>query len=328
MNYDFVTIGGSTEDITFYTHEGVLIDNKKDILKQKLLAFEYGAKIRIDESYSSFGGGASNSAVNLSGLGFKTGVLVAIGLDNRGKSMLNNFRQNNVDLALVKKLKFSESGFSFILVGPNNEHIVFSNRASNKSLEIQPGDLKKLKKSKWAYITSLHGDWPGNLKKVFSVKNLKIAWNPGHEQIVAGYDKLKDFLERTFVLAFNKDEAIELVSTHPDYKNRKKAFFNNTANLLRALKKMGPQIVVITRGKNGANCYDGKNFYHQDAFEKKKIVDTTGVGDAFNSSFVAGLEIYDGNVQKALKLGAKNSASVISKQGAQNGLITKKDVPK
>ena len=57
MAYDMITIGGATEDITFYTAEGLLINNKKDLTKQKLLAFEYGAKIKIDKSFSGFGGG-------------------------------------------------------------------------------------------------------------------------------------------------------------------------------------------------------------------------------------------------------------------------------
>jgi len=37
--YDFVTVGGATEDITFYTKEGEIIYNKEDILKQKMIAF-------------------------------------------------------------------------------------------------------------------------------------------------------------------------------------------------------------------------------------------------------------------------------------------------
>ena len=53
MKNDFITIGGATEDITFYTTEGVVIDNSKDLLRQKLLAFEYGAKIKIDAAYST-----------------------------------------------------------------------------------------------------------------------------------------------------------------------------------------------------------------------------------------------------------------------------------
>jgi len=34
MKYDFVTVGGSTEDITLYTSDGLLIDNKDDVLMQ------------------------------------------------------------------------------------------------------------------------------------------------------------------------------------------------------------------------------------------------------------------------------------------------------
>ena len=45
MKYDFLSIGGMTEDLVFFTDEGILLDNKDDILRQKLLAFEYGAKI-------------------------------------------------------------------------------------------------------------------------------------------------------------------------------------------------------------------------------------------------------------------------------------------
>ena len=51
MKYDIITIGGATEDITFYTSEGVLINNKKDLTNQKLLAFEYGAKVKIDKFF-------------------------------------------------------------------------------------------------------------------------------------------------------------------------------------------------------------------------------------------------------------------------------------
>ncbi len=164
------------------------------------------------------------------------------------------------------------------------------------------------------------------LKNIFSGKKAKIAWNPGNIQIGAGVGKLSPFLKETEVLCLNKDEAIELVVSHKDYKKKDNKFLNNTRNLLKILKEMGPSIVVVTRGKDGADCYDGDKFYHQDSLAKKIKVDTTGVGDAFNSSFVAGLEIYKGDIKKALRLGAKNSASVITKQGAQNGLLTKKNI--
>jgi len=324
MKYDVITIGGATEDITFYTREGTLVDNKKDILRQRLLAFEYGAKIKIDKSYSTFGGGAANGAVNFAGLGFRVASLVAIGDDERGKRVLANFKKHKVDTRLVQKIKGIETGFSFILINP--EKIVFSSRAANSELRITNYDLRILKNTKWVFMTSLSGKWQEVLAKVFSVKDLKIAWNPGHVQLKAGAKNLRKFIAKTNIFFVNKDEAIELIISDPKYKNKKNGFLNNIKELLRILKSWGPKIVVITQGKDGADVYDGKKFYHQNILKEKRRVDTTGVGDAFNSSFLAGLELYKGDISKAMYLGIRNTASVIGEQGAQNGLLTIKDL--
>ena len=55
-------------------------------------------------------------------------------------------------------------------------------------------------------------------------------------------------------------------------------------------------------------------------------MDTTGLGDAFGSSLVAGLELYNHDIKKALYLATANAASVLSQQGAQNGLLTVQDL--
>lgn len=326
MKYDIITIGGATEDITFYTKEGVLMKNKKDILGQNFLAFKYGSKIKVDKSYSTFGGGAANAAINFSGLGFNTASLLAVGVDERGNRVINNLKKNKINTKLVQRIKNKETGFSFLLVGPENEHVVFSSRASNSDLNITSLELKELKKTEWIYMTSLSGKWEEILRKVFSIKRVKIAWNPGHIQFKAGVRKIGKFLKNTSVLFFNKDEAAEFVYSSPKYKNKNKKFFNDTKNLLIALKDMGSEIVVITNGKYGADAYNGIKFYHQDILKEKNRVDTTGVGDAFSSSFIAGLELYNGDIQKAMHLGVKTTASVISKQGAQNGLLKISDL--
>lgn len=326
MKYDFITIGGATEDITFYTDEGVLIKNKKNVLRQNLLAFEFGAKIKIDKAYSTFGGGASNTAVNFSRLGFKTASLISVGDGERGKKVLENLKNQNVDIAFSKIIKNRETGFSFLLVGPENEHIVFSNRAVNDELKISVFDLRKIKNTEWIYITSLSGEWEDVLKKIFSLKKAKIAWNPGNEQLVAGISVLKKYLKQTSVLCVNKDEAIELVVSDPKYKKKPTKFLNNSRNLQKIIKSWGPEIVVVTKGRQGVDVYDGECFYHQNIIKEKKVEDTTGVGDAFNSSFVAGLEAYQGDIKKAIRLGLRTTASVVAKQGAQNGLLSKKDL--
>jgi len=265
MKYDIITIGGATEDITFYTHEGVLIDNKKDILRQKLLAFEYGAKIKVDRAHSSFGGGAANTAVSFSRMGFKVASLVAVGRDERGKRIINNFKRQGVDTRLVQKVKNIETGFSFLLVGPNNEHIVFSNRAANIQLSITNYQLRIIKNTKWIYITSLSGKWEEVLKKIFSAKRAGVAWNPGHVQLAGGLKKIGRYLKKTIVLFLNKDEAIELVMSDPKFKNKGSKYLDKVKNLLIALESKGPKIIVVTNGKHGADAYDPKYFKRKKA---------------------------------------------------------------
>ncbi|MCK4554641.1 hypothetical protein KAU19_06830 [Candidatus Parcubacteria bacterium] len=321
MKYDVITIGGVTEDITFYTKEGILIENKEDILRQKLLAFEYGAKIKIDKSYSTFGGGAANAAVCLARLGLKIASLVAVGKDERGKRILQNLEKRKVDISLAQKLEDIESGFSFLLVGQSNEHVVFSNRAANTQLAITNYELQILKNTNWVYMTSLSGKWRDVLNGVFSVQGVKIAWNPGHIQLHLGVKAIGRYLNRVKVLIINKDEAIELVVSDKKHAKKDNKFLNNMRNLLKIIHGFGPEIIVVTNGRFGADAYDGNKFYHQEVIREKKRMDTTGVGDAFGSSFIAGLELYKGNIKKAMELGAKNTSSVISKQGAQNGLL-------
>ncbi|MCK5510863.1 carbohydrate kinase family protein [Candidatus Parcubacteria bacterium] len=325
--YDFITIGGATEDITFYTNEAIIIDNKNDILAQKLMAFEYGAKLKIDRSYSTFGGGASNAAVCLSKLGFKTAAIVALGGDNRGKDIILNFKKNKVNTNFVQQIKAHETGFTFFIVGNDKEHVGFSNRAANTKLSIGAKELKEMDKAKYIYLTSLSGKWREILKNVFKTK-AKIAWNPGHIQLHAGIKSINKFLKKTYILTVNKDEAIELVTSNPAHKKKDKKFLNEIPNLLKAIKNYGPEIVVITNGKYGAYAYDGEKVYCQKILKEKKRMDTTGVGDAFGSTFAAGMELFKGDIKKAMLAGVKNTASVIGWQGAQNGLLRRRGIMK
>ncbi|MFH1255094.1 MAG: PfkB family carbohydrate kinase [bacterium] len=326
MKYDVITIGGATEDITFYTSEGILIDNKKDLTRQKLLAFEYGAKIKIDKSFSGFGGGAANAAVSFARFGFKSACLCAVGGDSRGERILGNFKKRGVGTELARKVKNIETGFSFLLVGPANEHIVFSNRAANDQLTISGRELRILDNAKSVYLTSLSGRWQSELDKIFSLKNAKIAWNPGHRQIITGIKTLGKHLKNTACLILNKDEAMELVMSDKKYKAKSRDFLNKSKNLLLVLSSLGPEIVLITCGKNGAYAICEGKIYHQPIVKEKQRADTTGIGDCFGSSFIAGLELYNQDIGKSLLLASRNAASVISVPGAQNGLLSKKDI--
>jgi len=318
--YQFVTVGGATRDFMFYDPKAKFLFTPENVVRQKSLCFEYGAKIQVDETYITFGGGGANSAVNLASLGFKVATLTAVGDDDNGHQIINNFQKRGVDISLIQKEVGKLSGFSFILTaGKEKEHVIFLYRGANDYLKCSHELLSRFK-TRWFYVASLSGKkWQEVLDCVFSARGYK-AWNPGVVQLRAGYSKMRKYLERTKVLALNKDEAVELVvSMVKEKENNEK--INDIKYLLWTIKTMGPEIVLITSGREGAAVYDGKK-YHQEKLKNKnkEAVDTTGVGDCFDSTFVAGLEKYNGDIQKSLKAAMDNSSSLVTKVGAQNGL--------
>ncbi|MFH1192000.1 MAG: carbohydrate kinase family protein [bacterium] len=364
--FDVLTIGGAVQDITFYTSDGKLLDNPdKDPTCLKLLAFEYGAKIKIDEANFSFGGGAQNAAVCFSRLGFKTAALVIIGLDSTGEEIIRNLKINQVNTKFVQKNKKLGTGFSFVLTDrKTSEHVIFSYRGASSELNVSEFVLKKIF-PKWIYLTSLSGEWEKDVMMgVLKYKekfDLLLAWNPGVRQLSAGFKKIKAYLRKTDVLIMNKDEATELVIsggikgnedakvlikdlhsmiyqrnyTPPSASSRQKGGQAGQAltplkggtGINASINKGGVKksIAVVTEGKKGAYACDGKKTYYAPIIDVKRV-DTTGVGDAFGSSFTAGLELYNGDIQKSLELGILNTSSVVGKVGAENGLLYRKDV--
>lgn len=318
--FDFITIGGATEDFVFHTDEGLLVKNKKDILRQELLAFEQGAKIKVGKIISFFGGGSSNVAVNLSNLGFNTSAFVRLGKDERSKKIINNLKNNKVDISLVKIDNQEDSGTSIIL-SSHGDRLIFTYRGANDKLSLTKKDLLALKKSRFIYISSISLDIFKSFSDIFSLKK-PIYWNPGLQEISLGVESLSKYIKKTEILMLNKDEALELLKKSRKYKNYKNSYLNDILNLINIIKSYGPSKLVITDGANGAHFFDGENYYYQKAFGGKTPVDTTGVGDAFNSTFVALYILTDGDYKLSMRLAAKNAYSVISSYGAQNGLLS------
>lgn len=328
MKYDFLTIGGATQDISFFSDEGIVLDNRQDLLRQRLLAFEHGAKIKIDKLNSLFGGGASNAAVNLAGLGFKTAAIADLGDDEGGRLIRKNLKDRKVDQSLIRMHKGCNSGLSFILIGKDNERLIFTSRGANDRLIMDDRRRKALKMAKNIYIASLSGPWEKTVKDIFSNTSADIFWNPGVSQLEKGLKKILPFLKKTYCLMLNKDEALELVMSDHKTDKQDKVKLNDLKELARKLKSYGPKIILLTDGENGAVAHDGAEFYLQKIFKQKKKVDATGVGDIYNSTFAAGLLLANGDIAEALRLASRNAASKIAHLGAQNGLLNKKELMK
>lgn len=322
MVYDILTIGGIMRDIIFLTDEGLVINNPQNPLCQKLIGFELGAKVYVDKVYFEAGGGASNTAAGFSKLGLKTAILGRVGEDREGMELIKGLKKQKIDTRLIQIDKKTSTGLSYILglKSIKRAQAIFTYTGSNANLvlKIRESDLKS---AKWIYISSLNSPtWEKFLNKVFSLKKtgIKIIWNPSNVQLKAGWKKIGKYLKKTEILILNDDEARELVLSKVKTKNL------NNKYLLKRIYEMGPKIVVITAGKNGAYAYNGKIYYQKAA--PAKVINITGAGDSFAAGFVSSLIYNPNDIQRALKWGAVDSASVINQIGAQRGLLNKNQI--
>jgi len=315
--FDCITFGSATQDIMFYTDETMIVRNAKDVTRQKLIAFEYGAKLNAQAIHFTLGGGANNVAVALSKLGLKTALVTAIGDDGLGREIVANIRAHKIYDGLVQTVAGERSRFSLIVnTGKFNEHVAFVSSGANTKLKVTQAGLGRIR-SQWYYVASLQGEgWKANLKNIFTQAaktKTKVAWNPGGTQLELGYIYLRKYIRQTEVLFLNQDEAIELVLS---YGKR----VTDVEKLLMIIKSWGIGVVVITCAYKGAYAFDGKKMYYHKAM-KVKPINTTGAGDSFGSAFLWGvfkLRSYD----QALQAGILNSNSVITEIGAQNGLLS------
>ncbi len=336
---NITTIGGATRDITFLTDKGKVIETPENLTSQSLLAFEYGAKIKSEEVFFNFGGGACNAAATFSKLGIKTAINCRVGGDDDGKSAVKNLEKLEIDTSLIQIDKDKKTGFSLVVVNKNKEggdRVIFVYKGASDCLEIKEENINK---SEWIYLTSLAGNWEEDLSEInraVEKNKIKLAWNPGAAQISAGKNKLKKFLKNAEILIVNKDEAIELVRSDENVKLNNSEI-NNIEVLIKIIQKWGPKIVVITDGGNGA--YAGaiqrcptplKGVGHLSILfspaSSNIRVDATGAGDAFGSALVGGYILNNGDLEKALKFGIINSGNVVSEYGAQNGILSKREI--
>ena len=282
--------------------------------KECFIAFKYGEKIPVKNLEFSIGGNAANNSVGTTRLGVKTSLVLTLGDDSVGNQIVERLRVEGVDLTYVIQQPSTTSNFSTVITY-QGERTIFTYHAP-RSYEF-PVQLPAVP---WVYLTSMGEsfrpfynhivDW---LKKNPTVK---LAFNPGSWQLRAGLQGIGDVLSLTHVLFVNREEAEKLVGMEDSHSKEKE--------LLLAVGKLGPKIVVITDGNNGSYVGDGKLFVRAgvlpvDAYER------TGAGDAFGSGALSAI-IKGKSFEEALTWGTVNSASVIGYMGAQRGLLRTEEI--
>lgn len=315
-----ICIGSASKDIFFPTPGGVIIETPEELDSQEKLAFELGAKYQVEKIYEAPGGCAANVAQGLSRLGVDTSCYSKIGRDKTGTWIKEELEKEGVKTDLLNMDENCISDVSAIIVDEKTkDHIVFFNRDANDKLEI---DIEKLKGAENIFISALNGDWEGHIDRILEAareNGSKIILNPGQRNIKDNPEKIIETIENSEILVLNKDEAIEILLS--DMGDKENDILNDEVFLIGKLKEMGPKIVALTNGKEGAWVSDGRDIF----FSKlviKNPVDSLGAGDSFSSGFLSGILMGE-SLENSLRWGMANSTNVIMFYGAKEGLLNR-----
>lgn len=183
--------------------------------------------------------------------------------------------------------------------------------------EPYPYALSDIGNPTWIYLSSL-GENSLELhhaieKYLTDHPETKLAFQPGTFQMKFGVEKLAGIYRRSEIFFCNKEESQRILGTSE----------NDVKKLLAGMRALGPKIVVLTDGKDGAYASDGTLNLFMSAYpDPKPPVQRTGAGDAFSSTVTVGLCL-GLDLPTVLRWGPINSMSVVQQVGARAGLLTR-----
>jgi sugar/nucleoside kinase (ribokinase family) len=270
-----------------------------------------GDKIPSDIKRLTLGGNGANVSVGLTKLEIPTSFYTYLGADILSREIEDGLTQEGVELVGEKGI--TKNSPLHVIFDFNDDRIIFSHyQRADYTFDYNKGDVPD-----FIFLTSIADSWEKAYRQVldYAIKNrVPIAFSPGTRQLENLKDIVFEVLKHTKIFFSNKEEAKKIL---------KKTEQNEVKDLLLGIKSLGPDIVSITDGANGAYAIDKENATYTIGSLPSESTERTGAGDAYAAGFFAGV-IYDNKVKDAMRWGALNANSVMQHVGAQSGLITKR----
>ena len=337
-----VTFGGAMIDsIAIIANDQIERMSMRNAQSSFLLLQE-GRKIEADQISQHCGGGAINTAVALSRLGWDVATVIKLGQDHRADLILRRLEDEAVSTRWAMRDKRQATGSSLVVSSHERDAAIFTFRGANTMLE--DSDLSDdMFGADLVYISSLSNgsaDCFPQIVRQASGAGAKVATNPGIRQLTSRAAPFLDALKDIDILSINCAEADALVplligrfgaspepsGTHetdsdPELFRRglgADGYHLSIEAFMRAVINCGAKNVLITNGGDGA--YSASTEIYHCPVLPTRIAGTAGAGDAFASTFSAWL-VKTVDICAALRAATYNASSVIGFADTQSGLL-------
>lgn len=280
---------------------------------QQMLGMRFGDKIPYESStHMPAVGNASNAAVAAARLGISSALRAYVGDDAQGAECLAKLEEEKVQTAYMVTEPGKHTNHHYVLWYGNERTIL----VKHESFDYEVPTLNP--QPKWIYLSSLAANslpYHHAIAEMLGLyPDIKLAFQPGTFQMSLGTEALAALYARTEFFVVNVEEAGRILGTPAE---------RDVKVLLTGLAALGPKLVVVTDGTEGAYAYDGARFLRVPMYpDTRGPFERTGAGDAFASSITAAMALGE-PFETALLWGPINSMSVVQDVGAQRGLLTR-----
>ena len=265
-----------------------------------------------DYGYANGGKGA-NQATALAKLGADVKMIGKVADDANGNKLLENLRNNNIDISGVST-DGSQTGLAAIILDGEGRNRIVVYEGANAEIEVDKAA---------AEIDDTY-----DLLLVQFETNEDVVINCVNKAVKLGIVTVidcgpaKNFalekMQGATILSPNESETKALTGIYPD----------NEESILKASKilmeRSKAKYIVLKLGDRGSALWDGNELNLFPPY-KSNVVDTTAAGDCFTAALA--LEyIRMGNIEKSCDTGNKAGAIAVSRMGAQSSMPTLKEL--
>ncbi len=278
-----------------------------------MLSMRFGDKIPYDfAEVVPAVGNAANAAVAAARLGVEAALVTNIGDDTVGEADRARLAEEGVATDYVSVHAGMKSNYHYVLWYKEDRTILV------KHEEYPSHFSSEIPAPRWMYLSSLADHSLPYHEEIVQYLALhpetKLAFQPGTFQIKLGAKMLKALYARSALFFCNKEEAGRILDLPAG---------TEIKELLTKLRALGPEVVVITDGPNGAYAHDGTQMLKVPMYpDQKSPYERTGAGDAFASTVAVAFALGK-PLHEALLWGPINSMSVVQYIGAQKGLLSR-----
>lgn len=238
---------------------------------------QVGKEIIADSMEVTLGSSSAIFASNLSSLGARVAFIGKIGDDNFAKVVLNSLSGKKVDTEHIIISGSLNTGATIVLVyGQDRANITYPGAMSD--LHLEDIDFSFLSSARHMHFATcfmqpgIKADLPELFRKTKEAgvtTSLDAQWDP-EEKWDLPLDKLLPYVDI-------------FLPNMLEFK-----YLTHSGSLEEGVGKVRDfaHLVIVKDGSNGAFSWDGRELFHQPAFQNNRVVDTVGAGDSFDAGFI------------------------------------------